>query len=292
VDGAVLVVEESHVPKLWRAVLRATRRLHLAVGALALDARIAEDALLGLAALPVVVDLLVRTAGDAHPPAAALVLVDQYNTVLFALVDRTARTCRHAGRVEAVLTQPRQIHHEGVFELAVDIGLHVLEVDVAATLGKLGAEYLFPVGTPLNLLHTLARNQRARPRGGLVLALLGGMQMLVVEGERLVVVVDLRQIRVGEDVRQHPPLAADARLDPAILATQPAAPPLVLVLPFLGIANAGLGLDVVEPGVLDTFTAGPDVLAGHRAGVTADALVEVEDHAYLRTNLHFTASCS
>src|SRR5690606_25758166 len=40
-------------------------------GLAGLDARVAEDALLGLAALPVVVDLLVRAAADAHAPAAA-----------------------------------------------------------------------------------------------------------------------------------------------------------------------------------------------------------------------------
>src|SRR5208282_2309945 len=56
-----------------------------------LDARVAERAFLRLAALPVVVDLLVRTGGDAHPPAAALVLVDQYDAVFFPLVDRAGR---------------------------------------------------------------------------------------------------------------------------------------------------------------------------------------------------------
>src|SRR5690606_19061681 len=70
-----------------------------------LDARIAEDALLGFAALPVVIDLLVRTAADAHAPAAALLLVDQDDAVLLALVDRAARAGGRARRVEAVLAQ-------------------------------------------------------------------------------------------------------------------------------------------------------------------------------------------
>ena len=42
-----------------------------------LDARIAEDAFFGLAAVPVEVNLLVRAAGHAHAPAATLVLVDE-----------------------------------------------------------------------------------------------------------------------------------------------------------------------------------------------------------------------
>src|SRR5690606_24858259 len=44
-----------------------------------LDAGVAQGAFLGLAGLVVEVDLLVGAAGDAHAPAAALVLVDQHD---------------------------------------------------------------------------------------------------------------------------------------------------------------------------------------------------------------------
>src|SRR5262249_20882559 len=47
------------------------------------ETRIAQDALLRFARGPVVIDLLVRAAGNAHAPAAALVLVDQDHAVLF-----------------------------------------------------------------------------------------------------------------------------------------------------------------------------------------------------------------
>ena len=112
------------------------------------------------------------------------------------------------------------------------------------------------------------------------------MQVLVVEVERFVVVVDLGQVRVGEDVRQHAELAADARADRTVRRAHPAALPLLLVFPFLRVADPGLGLDVVEPGVLHAFAAGPDVLAGDRAGVATNAFVEVQHHADLRTNFH------
>jgi hypothetical protein len=56
------------------------------------------------------------------------------------------------------------------------------------------------------------------------------------------------------------------------------------------------------PGLLSTLlnqwyfgalAARPDLLAGHRAGVAADALVEIQDFADLRPDLHLTAStCS
>jgi hypothetical protein len=83
-----------------------------------------------LAGFPVVIDLLVGAARDAHAPAAALFLIDQDDAVLLALVDRARRTGRDAGGVEAVLAQARQIHHEGVFELAVDLLLDAFEVVV------------------------------------------------------------------------------------------------------------------------------------------------------------------
>src|SRR5262249_9605948 len=104
--------------------------------------------------------------------------------------------------------------------------------------------------------------------------------------------VDLRQVRVREDVGQDLPLAALARLDLPVGLADPAAFPLLLVLPFARIADARLGLHVVEPGVFHPRPGGPDVLAGDRAGVAPDALVEVQDHADLGAYFHFPAPCS
>src|SRR5574337_309242 len=72
----------------------------------------------------------------------------------------------------------------------------------------------------------------------------------------------------------------------------PATVPFVLVLPLLRIADAGLGLDVVEPGVLDALARSPHVLAGDRTGVAADALVQVEHHRDLCTHFHHAISCA
>src|SRR5208282_371266 len=121
------------------------------------DARVAEYALLGLAGGPVVVDLFVRAAGNAHAPAAALVLVDEDDAVLLALVDGARRARGDARRIEAVLAQPRQIHHEGVLELAVDVLLHVGKVVVLGALGELATQDFLPVRAPLDLLHPLTR---------------------------------------------------------------------------------------------------------------------------------------
>src|SRR3546814_8116598 len=74
--------------------------------------------------------------------------------------------------------------------------------------------------------------------------------------------------------------------DLAVLASDPTALPAVLVLPVFGITYAGLGLDVVEPDIFHAFTVGPNVLAGDRAGVAPNTLVEVEHHGDLCANLH------
>ncbi len=192
-------------------------------GLAGLDARIAEQAFLGLAALPVEVDLLVRAARDAHAPAAALVLVDQHDAVVLALVDRARRARRHARRVQAVLAQARQVHHEGVLEGRVHLLLHVVEELVAAARAELAAEIVFPVRAPLDLLHLAAgqHGYRARGRRGLHQRRL--LQVLVVVGEGLVVLVDLRQVGVGEQVRQDLQLAALARLERAVGVALPAA---------------------------------------------------------------------
>src|SRR5208337_2607461 len=125
-----------------------------------LDARIAEDALLRLTRGPVVIDLFVRATRHTHPPTAALVLIDENDAVFFPLVDRAGRTGGDAARVEAVLTEARQIHHEGVFKLAVDVLLHRLEIVVLRALVELAAENLLPVRPPFDLVHGAAGDER------------------------------------------------------------------------------------------------------------------------------------
>src|SRR5262249_10210716 len=117
-----VVEQHAEIANAPDAGLRADRRLAR------LDAGIAENALLGLAGGPIVIDFLVRTARHTHPPATALVLVDEDDAVLLALVDRAGWAGRDAARVQAVLAQMRQVHHEGVFELSVDVLLNGLKI--------------------------------------------------------------------------------------------------------------------------------------------------------------------
>ncbi|OIQ75920.1 hypothetical protein GALL_424050 [mine drainage metagenome] len=185
-----------------------------------------------------------------------------------------------------MLAQARQVHHEGVFKLAVDVFLDVIKVFVLAALGKFATQNFFPVRTPLYFFHARTRDQAARASGRHGLGFGRRLQVRVVKGKGLVVVVNLRQVRVGEDFHQQLPLGPLARFDLAIGQSLPAAVPLVLVFPLLGITDAGFGFDVVEPGVFHAGTAGPDIFAGHRAGVATNAFVQVEHHADLGANFH------
>ena len=185
-----------------------------------------------------------------------------------------------------MLAQARQIHHEGVFELAVDLLLHVLEVHILGTLGEFGAEDFLPVRPPLNFLHPLPADGRTRAGGGHGFRFRRVLQVRVVVVPRLVVVVDDRHIGIGEDIRQNPPVAALFRRNGAISTPFPAAIPALLVLPLLGITDAGLGLDIIEPGVFHTVATGPDVLTGYRTGMAANAFVQVQDHGNLCAYFH------
>src|SRR5262245_43411301 len=66
----------------------------------------------------------------------------------------------------------------------------------------------------------------------------------------------------------------------------PAALEPVLVLVAARVAGAGFGFDVVEPDVLAAGPVGPGLFAGDRAGVAADALVQVHHHRHLGHDPH------
>ena len=256
-----------------------------------LPARIAGGAFLGLAGFPVIEHLFIRATRDAHAPASALVLVHEHDAVFLALVHRARGAGRDTGRVDAVVADPRQIHLEGVLELRVHGLFHVAEVAVLGAVLELARQIILPVRAPLDLLHGAPIDQRARARGRGGLGERARLEMGVVVGEGLVVVVDLREIGVHEQVHEALDPTAGLELQLAVL-DHPAAVPLALVLPVLGITDPGLGLDVVEPHVLDADAVGPDVLAGHRAGVATDALVEVHHHAEVGADFHeFNLQC-
>src|SRR6185295_8738908 len=102
----------------------------------------------------------------------------------------------------------------------------------------------------------------------------------------LVVVGELGLDGAREDRQQPLEPAAGAELEPATPVELPAPAPSLLVLVPPRVALTRAGLDVVEPDVLGTGAVGPGLLAGHRAGLAADALVEVHHHAHLGHDAH------
>ncbi len=116
------------------------------------------------------------------------------------------------------------------------------------------------------------------------------IEMVIVKGERLIIVVNLGQIRIAKDVGQDAPLAPLFGVQFATFAAFPAAIPFGLVFPVFGIANARFGFDVIEPSVFNAFAAGPNVFTGHRTSVTPDTFIKVQHHAYLCANFHSAAS--
>ena len=163
---------------------------------------------------------------------------------------------------------------------------HLLQDRVARQDLRRAAEIVIPVRRPRHL-HRLPADQAARRRHRHVLAQRRGGEVLVVVGPRLVVVVDARQLGVGEDPRQLAQPTAVAQPQPAFAVADPPPVPPLLVLVGTRIALPGPGFDVVEPHVLGAGAVGPGLLAGHRAGVAPDALVEVHHHRHLGHDFHW-----
>ena len=250
------------------------------------DARIAENTFFGFTANPVVVDFFVRAAGNTHTPAAAFVLVDEHDAVVFAFVDASGRAGCNAGRVQAVFAQTRQIHHKGLLECAHHFFLDAFKQGIFGALFKFAGQIVFPVRAPFNLVHFLAGEHGNRPRSGRGFHARGILQVLVVVGERLVVVVDLRQVGVGENVGQDFQTATLLGHELAVGFAHPAAVPFFLVFPVFREADTGLGFNIVEPGVFHAVAACPYVFAGNGAGVAADTFVQVQHHADLCSDFH------
>ena len=250
-----------------------------------------EDTFLCLIGFPVEIDFLVRAGRHTMAPAATAVLRDQDYAVFIPLIDGSGWTGRHAGRVQAVVADTRQVLHEQVMELQRNVTSHLLEIVILT--GRLAIrQIIFPVRPPFDI-HALLSNQRTRTRNRLMVLPLRADERLIVIGPRFIVVIELRLIRMIEELQQALRLRTGTQLQLAILEF-PAALPLRLVLPVLRVADARFGLDIVEIHIFRALTVGPDILAGDGARMAANALVKIHDHRNLCFNLQANlppASC-
>ena len=118
------VAEEARVGRAGHHA----RGLALRLGQrLVVDAVDAQRALLHHLLLLVELAHAVRTGPRAVLAADALVVVDEHDAVLGALVARAGRAHRHARRVLAVQARLREVHRLRVRELADLEGLHAVE---------------------------------------------------------------------------------------------------------------------------------------------------------------------
>ena len=99
-----------------------------------------------------------------------------------------------------MLAQARQIHHEGVFKLAVNRLFHRLEIHILGTRFKFGTEDFLPIWPAFDFLHALAGNHRTRPCRGRGFGFRGVLQMGIIEIIRFIIIVNLRHIGIGEDI--------------------------------------------------------------------------------------------
>ena len=264
-----------------------------------LQARIAQNALLGLAGVPVEVSFFIRTAGDAHPPGAALLLADEHDAVLAALIDRPGGAGGHAAGVQTMIADARQIEEDHPLQLVhllALLGAESGQVRVIGRVDRRAAQVIVPVGTGLDRLDGLAGDQRDRPGSGLIVPLRRVEQILVIISPGLVIIIYRGQIGVEEDVSQCPAAALQFQPQLGGMAVRPGALPaalvLLLVFPEGRITRAGLGFHVIPPHVFGAFAVGPNVLAGHTASMAADAFIQVEDHRNLGSNIHSICSFS
>ena len=284
-DGICVVKHQTDITDASHARVEARRRLA------ALKARIAQDALLGLAGRPVEIGLLVGATRNAHAPRTASLLTDQHHAILAALVDRALRARRNAARIQAMIADTRQVEEDGTVDL-VDLAHFLvgsaIEVRIIVRVNLRPAQIVVPVRTRFNGVHVLAGHHRDGACGGLAIAQRRVDQVLIVIGPWLEIVVERRQVGVVKDVAQRSPLALKTQPQTLLplAVDHPAAAIFVLVFPTCRVSRTRLGLHVVPVHVLGALAIRPDVLAREAAGVTADALIQVKDHRNLRSDIH------
>ena len=101
-----------------------------------------------------------------------------------------------------MVAHARQIQVEGVLELPVHFLLDVVHVHIDAALGVFTSQIVFPVRSPGDFFHGVPAIMRKRTCCRRRLGQRRILQMRIVVGERLVVIVDLRHIRIGENIQQ------------------------------------------------------------------------------------------
>ena len=183
--------------------------------------------------------------------------------------------------MQTVLAEARNIEHKCPFKLGKALCVNIMEIRIALPLVESPGEIILPVRSILDLIHLLTGNHRERPRRRWRLHPVLSFQRGEIEGEGLVIVLDLRQIGIGEQLQHNLRTVAKAQFRAAVLASDPSTPIFLLILPGFRITGAGFRLHIVPPCIFHSLARCPDILACHRTCMASYALVQVEDHCYL-----------
>ena len=182
-----------------------------------------------------------------------------------------------------MIANPRQIKEHQSLDAAK---LHPLllgqafQIRIVFRINRRPAQIVVPVWAGLHIDH-LAGDFRNWHRRRLIGTFRGVEQVLIVVRPRLVIVVHTGHVRVVKNVGHNLRLARRFDFELAVAVGFPTALVLFLILPLGRIPRARFGFDVVPPHVPCAFAVGPHVLASDATRVTADALVQVENHGNL-----------
>ena len=233
------------------------------------------------------VDLLVRACRHTHAPTTAGILINQDDSVFIPLIDRPRRAGSHAGWVQAVFTNPRQVEHEGRLNVGLHLGGDLFQDRIPSQRGLAPAKIIIPVWSPGDSIDVVTGDLADRTCNREILGIpRGAEQLVVLIRPRFVVVVQHRHARGRKNLAEDGESSPRTRHNFASLRALPPATPFLLVLPLRRIATTGAGLNIVEPHVLSARAVRPCLLAGNRTGVAPNALVQVHYHRDLSHDFH------
>jgi hypothetical protein len=119
-----------------------------------LNARVAEDALLRFAGLPIIVCLFIGTAADTETPAAAFILTHQNHSILASLIDGTTGTSSETGRVQTMVTDTREVEKNHLLKAEESLPFRLsqfAEVNIIPSVYRRATEVIIPVRTSLDI---------------------------------------------------------------------------------------------------------------------------------------------
>lgn len=241
-----------------------------------LDERIEEDEIIGIEGDKVVVNIIVGEEGKENEKEEEFLMIDKEDEVILEIVDRKGREGRKEGRVEEVIEKERKINNEGVLKMEVDLIIKEIKIVVIREIGELEEENLLKVREKLDIINKIEGDKRERKGGRNGEDLEWSMEMEVIEIERLVIIVDLRKVGIGENIGEDEKFWENIRIDIEVIIEKKEEVKIIMVLKLIGKKEEGIGIEIVEKGILEELKIGKEVFESDGEGVEEDKIVEIK----------------